>query len=177
MVRTGGRALSEDSSSSVGACSSQPMHHHPALWGPGCSHCWTSSCVDALTLATCFVSSSRYAFPPRRSPRPLSAAQLSAVSLTRDDEGSFGSMCCSAAHLHHVKVAGITLLMPHNGSVSEHLGITRCCTKHIRHHLGIKDEDYSPEYGVFVRFGRVIGLKIKEEKEKVCNKATKVWSH
>lgn len=73
-----------------------------------------------------------------------------------DREGSFGVMCCYRARLHHVKVAGITAQMPHNGASDRcsihlcqgQLGITRSFTTNIhRDHFGIKNEDYSSEYG------------------------------
>lgn len=84
-------------------------------------------------------------------------------------------MCCYWAHLYHVKVAGITVQMPHNGAsdcCSIHLcqgqsGITHSFTINIhRDHFGIKNEDYSSEYGfIFFPFVCVIVLKIKEVKE------------
>lgn len=74
-----------------------------------------------------------------------------------DREGSFGMMCCYEAHLHHVKVVGITVQMPHNGAPdcrSIHLclgqsGITHSCTINIhRSHSGIKNEDYLTKCGL-----------------------------
>lgn len=80
-------------------------------------------------------------------------------------------MCCYEAHLHHVKVVGITVQMPHNGAPdcrSIHLclgqsGITHSCTINIhRSHSGIKNEDYLTKCYFFPPFVSVIVLQIKK---------------